>query len=41
MAEVAQLADVALSTVSRALSGHPDVSRRMRAHIEAAAERLG
>jgi len=41
MAEVAQLADVALSTVSRALSGHPDVSRRMRARIEAAAERLG
>lgn len=41
MREVAQLAGVAMSSVSRVLSGHPDVSQRMRQRVEAAVDELG
>lgn len=39
--DVAAKAEVALSSVSRVLSGHPDVSDRMRQRVEAAAAELG
>ena len=39
--DVALRANVALSSVSRVLSGHPDVSPAMRAKVEAAAAELG
>lgn len=39
--DVAALAKVALSSVSRVLSGHPDVSESMRSRVLAAAEQLG
>lgn len=39
--DVAALAGVALSSVSRVLSGHPDVSVTMRTRVEAAAKDLG
>lgn len=39
--DVAARAGVALSSVSRALSGHPDVSATMRARVETAARELG
>lgn len=39
--DVAARAGVALSSVSRVLSGHPDVSANMRAKVEAAAAELG
>lgn len=39
--DVAARAGVALSSVSRALSGHPDVSTTMRARVETAARELG
>lgn len=39
--DVATRADVALSSVSRVLSGHPDVSPAMRERVEAAALELG
>lgn len=39
--EVAQLAGVARSSVSRALNDHPDVSAEMKARVLRAAERLG
>lgn len=39
--DVAARANVALSSVSRVLSGHPDVSERMREKVEAAAAELG
>lgn len=38
--DVAALAGVALSSVSRVLSGHPDVSAKMKARVEAAAKEL-
>ncbi|MET0818153.1 MAG: LacI family DNA-binding transcriptional regulator [Solirubrobacteraceae bacterium] len=41
MREVAELAGVAVSSVSRVLSDHPDVSPAMHAKVTAAAERLG
>lgn len=41
MREVADAAGVAMSSVSRALSGHPDVSDEMRARVLAAVEELG
>jgi len=41
MREVADLAGVAMSSVSRVLSGHPDASEAMRARVMAAVERLG
>jgi LacI family transcriptional regulator len=41
MREVAALAGVGVSSVSRVLSDHPDVSPAMRAKVTAAAERLG
>lgn len=41
MKQVADLAGVALSSVSRVLSGHPDVSDDMRQRVTAAAEELG
>ncbi len=41
MNDVANAAGVAMSSVSRALSGHPDVSDAMRARVIEAAERLG
>jgi LacI family transcriptional regulator, galactose operon repressor len=41
MREVAQLAGVAVSSVSRVLSGHPDVSPAMRERVTAAVEKLG
>jgi LacI family transcriptional regulator len=41
MRQVADLAGVALSSVSRVLSGHPDVSDDMRQRVTAAAEELG
>lgn len=41
MREVAQLAGVAMSSVSRVLSGHPDVSDRMREQVMAAVDELG
>ena len=39
--DVAARAGVALSSVSRVLSGHPDVSASMRAKVEEAAQALG
>lgn len=39
--DVAARAGVAISSISRALSGHPDVSDRMRKKVEAAAAELG
>lgn len=41
MREVAERAGVALSTVSRVLSGHPDVSEAMRERVHAAVAELG
>jgi LacI family transcriptional regulator len=41
MREVADRAGVAMSSVSRVLSGHPDVSESMRARVLAAVEELG
>ncbi|MBB4663264.1 LacI family transcriptional regulator [Conexibacter arvalis] len=41
MREVADLAGVAMSSVSRVLSGHPDVSPAMRQRVMAAVESLG
>lgn len=41
MREVAELAGVAMSSVSRVLSDHPDVSPAMRERVMAAVERLG
>ena len=41
MREVATLAGVAMSSVSRVLSGHPDVSPDMRARVLATVEELG
>jgi LacI family transcriptional regulator len=40
MRKVAERADVAISSVSRVLSGHPDVSERMRARVLAAVAEL-
>jgi LacI family transcriptional regulator len=40
MREVADLADVAISSVSRVLSGHPDVSAQMRERVLSAVDRL-
>ena len=40
MREVADLADVAISSVSRVLSGHPDVSATMRDRVLAAVDQL-
>jgi LacI family transcriptional regulator len=40
MSEVAQLADVAISSVSRVLSGHPDVSADMRVRVLEAVRQL-
>lgn len=39
--DVAERAGVALSSVSRALSGHPEVSAAMKARVETAARELG
>lgn len=39
--DVAARAGVAISSISRVLSGHPDVSENMRAKVEAAAVELG
>lgn len=39
--DVAARAGVAISSISRVLSGHPDVSDRMRAKVEKAAAELG
>ncbi len=41
IAEVAEHAGVAVSSVSRVVSGHPDVSERMRTRVLAAIEELG
>src|SRR5213082_1578211 len=41
MREVADLAGVAMSSVSRVLSGHPDVSPKMRERVLAAVDELG
>jgi LacI family transcriptional regulator len=41
MREVADVAGVAMSSVSRVLSGHPDVSRAMHEKVMAAVESLG
>jgi LacI family transcriptional regulator len=41
MREVAELAGVAMSSVSRVLSGHPDASPAMRERVMAAVDRLG
>lgn len=41
MREVAELAGVAMSSVSRVLSGHPDVSPSMRERVMSAVEQLG
>src|SRR5438874_10647091 len=41
MREVADRAGVAMSSVSRVLSGHPDVSPKMRRAVMAAVEELG
>jgi LacI family transcriptional regulator len=41
MKDVAEVAGVAMSSVSRVLSGHPDVSRSMRDRVMAAVEELG
>ena len=40
MRKVAERADVAISSVSRVLSGHPDVSAKMRARVMAAVAEL-
>jgi LacI family transcriptional regulator len=40
MKEVAEVAGVAMSSVSRVLSGHPDVSPRMRTRVMAAVDEL-
>ena len=40
MREVAELADVAISSVSRVLSEHPDVSIEMRERVLAAVQEL-
>jgi len=40
MREVAELANVAISSVSRVLSGHPDVSAEMRRRVEDAVAQL-
>ena len=40
MKEVAEVAGVAMSSVSRVLSGHPDVSPGMRARVMAAVDEL-
>lgn len=40
MREVAELADVAISSVSRVLSGHPDVSAEMRERVLEAVNKL-
>lgn len=39
--DVAARANVAISSVSRVLSGHPDVSEQMRVRVQAAADELG
>jgi LacI family transcriptional regulator len=41
MREVAEMAGVAMSSVSRVLSGHPDVSPAMRQRVMEAVDRLG
>ena len=41
MREVAEKAGVAMSSVSRVMSGHPDVSSAMRNRVLAAVEELG
>jgi LacI family transcriptional regulator len=41
MRQVAEMAGVAMSSVSRVLSGHPDVSPAMRERVMEAVERLG
>jgi LacI family transcriptional regulator len=41
MKEVADRANVAMSSVSRVLSGHPDVSQAMRDRVTAAVQELG
>ena len=41
MREVAERAGVAMSSVSRTLSGHPDVSEAMRTRVLAAVAELG
>jgi LacI family transcriptional regulator len=41
MREVADTAGVAMSSVSRVLSGHPDVSEEMRVRVMVAVDRLG
>jgi len=41
MREVAEMAGVAMSSVSRVLSGHPDVSPAMRDRVMEAVDRLG
>jgi LacI family transcriptional regulator len=41
MREVADMAGVAMSSVSRVMSGHPDVSPAMRERVMEAVERLG
>lgn len=41
MKDVARLANVALSSVSRVLNGHPDVSDEMRARVNATIAELG
>jgi len=41
MREVAQLAGVAISSVSRVVTGHPDVSPRMRERVMEAVDELG
>src|SRR5579871_6034434 len=41
MREVADAAGVAMSTVSRVISGHPDVSPEMRDRVQRVVERLG
>jgi LacI family transcriptional regulator len=41
MREVAELAGVAMSSVSRVLSNHPDVSPAMRERVTAAVDRIG
>src|SRR6186713_1898906 len=40
MREVADMADVAISSVSRVLSGHPDVSTAMRERVLTAVQQL-
>ena len=41
MRDVAKAADVAMSTVSRVISGHPDVSPQMYERVQAVVARLG